>query len=162
MKEMDQCKGLTKNGFRCRLKTKYGYCRFHKEPKETPENLDKTRIVTKIRSYFTLNPRTKQLHISRDFVLDEFMKEEKIRRDELKTRIINELGYGLHKLELKEVIEKNLPKCWTKKQIIKIIREELTNEKIRMEENSKNKIDFYFVKIDKIRKKERVTQDLIV
>lgn len=152
---MDQCKGLTKNGFRCRLKTKYGYCRFHREPKEIPENNDKVRIVNKIKCYITINQRTKQIRISRDFILDKFMEEEKSRREELKKRIINELGYGLHKLELKEVIEKNLPKCWTKKQVIKIIREQLTNERIKMEEYSKNKIDYYFVKIDKIRNKEK-------
>lgn len=157
---MDQCKGLTKTGFRCRLKTKYGYCRFHKNQTENKnENMDKLRLTEKIKKFLEINQRTKQLHISREFNIDEFIKEEKERREDLKRRIIAELGYGLYGLELKEVIEKNLQKTWTKRQIIRLIREVITNEKIKMEEKEKNKIDFYFVKIDKIKtvEKERTT-----
>ena len=151
---MDQCKGLTKKRFRCRLKTKYGYCRFHKDKKEESLNIEKERIMEKIKKWLTVNPRTKQIRISREFVLEEFMKEEKTRREEIKRRIITELGYGLYGLELKEVVEKNLPKNWTKRQIIQVIREVISNEKIRKEEMTKNKIDFYFVKIDKIKEIE--------
>lgn len=154
--KMEQCKGLTKRGFRCKLKTTYGYCRFHKETEEGLENADKIRITNELRKFITVNERTKQVHISREFKIDEFIEQEKMRRDEMKQRIVNELGYGLYGLELKEVIEKNLQKIWKKKQIIRLMREELTKEKMRREESMKNKIDFYFVKIDKIRKKEEM------
>lgn len=169
---MEQCCGITVNGFRCKRKTRYRYCRYHKEMNNVKESghekiarmikeNEKERMVKKIKEFgiIVINERTKKLGISREKSVDEILEEENKRKEKIKEKIEEKLGVEKYSKEIKEEIKKNI-KSWTKRELMKLIREEMIKEEIRMENKNKT-IDFYFIKMDsKIKmEKERLRRE---
>lgn len=110
---MSQCTGITKRGFRCKIKTRLGvYCRFHINNEWLMEETRVQRAIHLLIKWnaLTINERTKNICISRTFNIDQFMDKE------------------------------SLSSSWKKRDLLKVLREECIRKTIKLKELRKHQI----------------------